>query len=61
MFSVMWGGSGRVVERRGKWRKIASVLVGLSLRELEVSHWCMELMHDESQLGARVGESVQLR
>ena len=36
---VEWygGGSGRVEERRGKWRKIASVLVGLSFRELEVS------------------------
>ena len=43
---------------QGGWRNvgvsgnIASVLVGLSLRELDVIHWCMELMQEESRLGA---------
>ena len=49
------------LRRRGKWRKIASILVGLSFRELEVSNWCMDLIQEESRSGAYVGESVQLR
>ena len=50
--SDMGGGLGRVAERRCKWRKIASVLVGLSFRELEVSHWCMDLIQEENRSGA---------
>ena len=48
----MGRGSGRVDERRGKWRKIASVLVGLSFRELEVGQWCMDCIQEESRSGA---------
>ena len=50
--SEMGGGSERVEERSGKWKKIASVLVGLSFRELKVGHWCMDLIQEESRSGA---------
>ena len=58
--SEIGGGSGRVDERRGKWRKNDSVLVVLSFRELEVSHCCCNLIQEESRSGAYVGESLKL-
>ena len=48
-------------ERRGKWRKIDSVLVGLSCRELEVSHWVYELDTGGKSVRGISRESMHLK
>ena len=55
------GGSGSVIERRGKWRNMDSVLSGFNLSELLLSQLCMSEIHFVILLGEYSGELVQLR